>query len=364
MTDFTALPDLASRHLGGGVVATNDEFFAAADNLVEAAPPVFQPKTFGSKGQVYDGWETRRRRDRAGAEPGHDWAIIRLGAPGVVRGVVVDTAFFTGNYPPFASVEGCGVEGYPPASELTGAEWTTLLPRSALQGDSRNVFEISSDGRVTHVRLSIYPDGGVARLRVHGEVVPDPRFLVGGLVDLAAVENGGLVVGCSNMFYGTPNNLLLPGLARTMGEGWETARRRDADNDWVMVRLGLPGLIRLVELDMTHFKGNAPGEVRLTGVDASESSVDDSGAWFDIVPRTRVQPDTRHRLRVPETVRATHVRLDAYPDGGMARLRLFGEPAPGALDDLARRWFDALPAAHQAQVRAQSDWPPSLRRNE
>jgi allantoicase len=147
-----------------------------------------------------------------------------------------------------------------------------------------------------------------------------------------------------------------------MGEGWETARRRDADNDWVMVRLGLPGLIRLVELDMTHFKGNAPGEVRLTGVDAGEGSVDDSGGWFDIVPRTRVQPDTRHRLRVTGALRATHVRLDAYPDGGMARLRLFGEPAPGALDDLARRWFDALPAAHQAQVRAQSDWPQSLPR--
>ena len=320
--DFEALPDLASRLLGGGVVACNDEFFADADHLVEPARPVFQPRTFGAKGQVYDGWETRRRR-----ESGHDWAIVRLGVPGMVRGVVVDTSWFTGNFPPFASVDACEVEGYPSPAELADAPWTGIVRRSPLTGDARNAFAVTSDRRFTHVRLSIYPDGGVARLRVHGEGIPDPRLLATGLVDLAAVDNGGLVVGCSDMFYGSPNNLLLPGMARTMGEGWETRRRRDEGNDWVLVRLGLPGVVAMAELDTTHFKGNAPGEARLTGIDETRYPVDGDEGWFGILPRTRLQPDTRHRFVVAPRARATHVRLDVHPDGGMARLRLLGDPS-------------------------------------
>jgi allantoicase len=356
----TLLPDLASRLLGGGVVATNDEFFAAADNLVEPSSPTFSPMTFGPKGQVYDGWETRRRRDSS-SRAGQDWAIVRLGVPGIVSGVVVDTAFFTGNFPPFASLDACGVEGYPTPDELEEADWITLVERSALRGDTRNIFEVASEKRHTHVRLSIYPDGGVARLRVHGQVVPDPRTLVGGFVDLAALEHGGLVVGCSNMYYSAPNNLLLPGPARSMGEGWETARRRDDGNDWVTLRLGLPGEVRLVELDTSQFKGNAPAEARLRGLDASdETGVDDESAWFEILPRTRLQPDTRHRFRVPGAGRATHARVDIYPDGGMARLRLLGEPGADELDELVRRWFNALPGAQRLQVLSQRDWPPTL----
>ena len=182
---FTARLDLASRALGGGVVHTDDEFFAAADHLVDPAPPVFTRHTFDHRGQVYDGWETRRRR-----EPGHDWAIVRLGLPGVVHGVVVDTAFFTGNYPPEISVQGAAVDGYPSPGELAEADWFDLVARSAVKGDSRNPFAVDLPVRFTHVRLTIYPDGGVARLRVHGEPVPDPRLLAGLTVDLAAPPSG------------------------------------------------------------------------------------------------------------------------------------------------------------------------------
>jgi allantoicase len=167
---FATLPDLAVRSLGGGVVAANDELFAERENLIRPEAPSYQPATFGHKGQVYDGWETRRRR-----QPGHDWAIVRLGLPGVVRGVVVDTAFFKGNYPPEVSVEGTSVEGYPTPEELQRAAWVPLVPRSAVKGDAPNRFEVEAPWRFTHVRLCLYPDGGVARLRVHGEVVPDPR---------------------------------------------------------------------------------------------------------------------------------------------------------------------------------------------
>ncbi|GGM79485.1 putative allantoicase [Lentzea pudingi] len=325
MTEWTRLPDLASRAAGGGVVWANDELFAERENLIKPAEPVYQTYTFGHKGQVYDGWETRRRR-----EEGVDQAVVRLGMPGVVRGIVVDTAFFKGNYPPFCWVEGAQVDGYPSAGEIT--EWFPLVERTALKGDEKHFFDVGEGRRVTHVRLTIDPDGGVARLRVHGEPIADPRLLVGG-VDLAALENGAVVTGCSNMFYSSPNNLIAPGQATVMGEGWETARRRDDGNDWVSLRLAAPGVVRLVELDTSHFKGNAPGWASVRGCDERA----DPDAWFDLLPRTRLQPDTRHRF-VVEATEATAVRLDIYPDGGMARLRIVGTPTSDGVSHLRALW--------------------------
>ncbi len=318
--EFTALPDLASRAFGGGIVHANDEFFAAADHLITPAPPVFTPRTFGTRGQVYDGWETRRRR-----EPGHDHVIVRLGAPGVVRGVDIDTAFFTGNYPPHAAVDACAADGYPDAARLAGADWTPLVPRSPLAGDSRHLFTVDSPRRFTHVRLTIFPDGGVARLRVHGEVVPDPALLPE-VLDVAAAEHGARVVGCSDMFYGHPHNMLMPGLAASMGDGWETSRRRDDRNDWVVVRLAAPAVLSLADLDTRHFKGNAPGRAALRGADERTGDPDEPAAWFDLLPATPLRPDTPHRFRLGAAPAATHVRLDIFPDGGMARLRLHGRP--------------------------------------
>src|SRR5436190_10016445 len=327
MTDFRKLPDLASRSLGGAVVCANDEFFAAKENLLLPGAPVARAE-FGHKGKEYDGWETRRRRT-----PGHDWALVRLGAPGIVAGVVVDTAFFTGNYPPQASVEGAAIEGHPAVAELEKADWQPLLPISDLAGDTANAFAVDSDRRVTHVRLSIHPDGGVARLRVHGEVVADPRVVAAlGTVDLAALDLGGRVTGCSNLFYGSPDRLIAPGPARSMGEGWETARRRDDGNDWVEVHLAARGSVRVVELDTTWFLGNAPGAAAL-------SAHDGDGRWSPLLPRTVLHPDTRHRFVLPEpAAAATDLRLDVYPDGGMARLRLWGTPSADGLAALRTRW--------------------------
>jgi allantoicase len=339
--EFTALPDLAVRSLGGSVMAASDELFAERENLIVAAPPGHRAATFGHKGQVYDGWETRRRRT-----PGHDWATVRLGLPGVVRGVVVDTAHFTGNYPPQISVEGTSAEGYPAPDELAGATWTPLVPRSPVRGDTANPFPVGAPERFTHVRLRIYPDGGVARLRVHGEPVPDPRLLPPGGLDLAALEHGGEVTGCSNMFYGSPRNLISPGLARVMGEGWETARRRDDGNDWVELRLAGAGVVRLAELDTTWFLGNAPGWASLRAADARAAGPDAPAAWAGLLPRTRLLPDTRHRFPVEGAAEVTHVRLDVFPDGGMARLRLWGELAPAARAELGLRFLNLLPADH------------------
>lgn len=345
--DFTQLPDLASRRFGGAVIGANDEFFAERENLIRPSEPVYSPHTFGHKGQIYDGWETRRRR-----EPGHDDAIVRLGVPGVVRGVVVDTAFFTGNYPPEVSVEATAVEGYPDYASLADAEWTALVPRSPAKGDHKNPYPVAVSERFTHVRLTIYPDGGVARLRVHGQPVADPRLLDIGGIDLAALENGGGIVDCSNRFYSSPENLIGPGLAAVMGDGWETSRRRDAGNDWVHFRLAASGHIRMVEVDTSHFKGNAPGEVQVSGVDTALGDPSDDAAWFHVLKRTRLLPDTRHRFRVSVGRALTEVRMDVYPDGGMARFRAYGSLTPTGRADVGIRWFDLLPEAHARAVLA------------
>jgi len=338
------LPDLAGRALGGAVLAANDEFFAAKENLILEEPPAARPG-FGHRGKEYDGWETRRRRT-----PGHDWAIVRLGAPGIVAGVVVDTSFFTGNFPPRAALEGAAVEGHPTAAELEKADWQPLLALSELAGDTANAFPVASDRRVTHVRLSIHPDGGVARLRVHGTVLPDPRLVDAGPLDLAALENGASVTAVSDEFYGRPQQLIARGLARSMGEGWETSRRRDAGNDWVQVSLACEGVVTLAELDTSWFLGNAPGSASVTGTGPDGDVV--------LLPRTRLQPDTRHRFVLPDAPAVDRVRLDVFPDGGMARLRLWGRPTAAGREALGRRWFDALPDVQALEVLGAIGTPP------
>jgi allantoicase len=340
--DPLALPDLASRALRGSVIAASDEFFAEKENLIKPGVATYSPHTFGHKGQVYDGWETRRRR---GSLPGggpvgdeHDWVIVRLGAPGVVHAVVVDTAYFTGNFPQACSVEACFVAGYPDRAALESARWTQIVPRSPLKGDTPHVFEIAPHYRFSHVRLRIYPDGGVARLRVHGVVVPDPALLVGMTFDLAALENGGDVLACSDRFYSAPRNALSPGLSRVMGEGWETRRRRSAGNEWLVVRFAAAGVVSLVELDTSGYIGNSPGMGELRA--SAGGDWGDSSSWPPLLERTPLLPDTPHRFRVSPDSACDLVRLDVFPDGGVARLRLYGSLTPQGLEQVRRRWAE------------------------
>lgn len=315
MTDFTDLVDLASERLGGSVLAANDEFFAPKENLVKAARPVFLEHEYTDRGKWMDGWETRRRR-----ESGHDWCLVRLGLPGAIRGVDVDTAFFEGNFP-----ESCSLE----AAEGEEGPWFEILPRSPLRGDAHNLFPTGGNGCFTHVKLHIYPDGGVARLRVYGHVVPDrERISHGAEVDLAALENGGLVLSASDMFFGARHNLILPGPPRGMHDGWETRRRRGPGHDWAIVQLAAPGSIRRVEVDTTWFKGNAPGSCSLE-VLAAGDPLSEEAEWREVLPRTPLRPDTLHRFdrEVLPAPPATHARFNVFPDGGVARLRLFGTVA-------------------------------------
>ncbi|WBB62163.1 allantoicase [Streptomyces sp. WMMC500] len=327
---FAALPDLADRRLGGAVIAANDEFFAPRENLLRPERAEFDPAAFGHKGKVMDGWETRRRRGATAEAPhpaagDHDWALVRLGAPGVVRGIVVDTAHFRGNHPQSVSVEGAEVPGAPSPEALlaAGVTWTELVPRTAVGGHAANGFAVAGGRRVTHLRLRQHPDGGIARLRVHGEVVPDPAWLAAlGTFDLVALEHGGRVEDASDRFYSPPVNTIRPGRSRQMDDGWETRRRRDGGHDWIRYALAGRGEIRAVEIDTAYLKGNAAGWAAVSVRDGA------AGAWTEILPRTRLQPDTNHRFVLATAAIGTHARIDIHPDGGISRLRLHGSPAP------------------------------------
>ena len=336
MITFAEMVDLASERLGGAALLANDEFFAPKEALLRPRPPEWREGAYTEDGKWMDGWETRRRR-----EAGHDWCIVRLGLPGVIHGLVVDTTHFRGNYPESCSVEGCEASALlDPRQIAETAEWFEVLPRSPLKGNAPNPFPIPVTPRVTHLRLNIFPDGGVARLRVHGEARPTwTRFaLQGGELDLAALENGGWVITCSDRFYGHPQNLLLPGRSRFMGDGWETRRRRGPGHEWTIVRLGAPGAIHRIELDTDYFKGNAPGGCTLEGIHAPDATDEEltaaSAGWVPLLAEARLQPHTRHRWEdeVLEIGPITHARLNIVPDGGVARLRLFGTfaspPAP------------------------------------
>jgi allantoicase len=328
--DFTELIDLASERLGGAVLTVNDEFFAPKENLLKAAAPIFLEGEYTDRGKWMDGWETRRRRT-----PGFDWCIIRLGLPGVLRGVIVDTSYFRGNYPEHCSLEAATFSGLPSEEDLTNAavQWIPVLPQMPLAGDSQNSFPIDYNQRVTHLRLKIYPDGGVARLRVYGEVAPnwDDIRERGGEIDLAAVENGGIVLSCSDMFFGHRHNLIMPGRGVNMSDGWETKRRRGPGHDWVIIKLGARGQIRRVEVDTSHFKGNFPESCSLEAYEAQGQSANDlsdpSVQWANLLPRTSLQAHTRHMFfeELLEVGPASHVRFNIFPDGGVSRLRVYGK---------------------------------------
>ena len=365
---FLDLPDLACEAVGGAALLCNDEFFAEKENLLRAHPAVWKDHEYTDRGKWMDGWETRRRR-----EPGYDWCVIRLGLPGIIKGVVVDTAYFRGNYPAECSLEACELDDPLDLAALAKATWTEILPRSALAGDKQNPFAIAHPGRVTHLRLNIFPDGGVARLRVHGEVVPRWSRLqaLGGVIDLAALEHGAVVTSCSDMFFGSRNNLIKPGPSRSMADGWETRRRRGPGNDWAIVRLATTGTIERIEIDTSHFKGNAPGRCLVEGVHAPGAETLEG--WRTLLA-TPLQPHTRHvfddELRRVGPV--SHVRLSVYPDGGVARLRVWGAPSvatsrglaalnamlPADADAALRRccgstrWADAMTALRPFEDRA------------
>lgn len=332
---FTGSLDLASAIVGGKVLIASDDFFAEKENLIKPGRSIFIEDKFTERGKWMDGWESRRKR-----EIGHDWVIIKLGVPGVICGVDIDTNHFLGNSPAYASIDACKVleekENSEPAAAKLAEDniWHEVLPRVPLKNGVQNIFGIASGERWTHIRLNIHPDGGVARLRIYGTPLPDWEALTRqGNIDLASCLNGGQAVAASDMFFGNKDNLIMPGRAINMGGGWETKRRRGPGQDWIIVKLGKPGLLDKIEVDTHHFKGNYPDRCFIDAVYAPNEIIDllnwHTFTWTGLLAETKLQADTCHSFEKELLSRGpwTHLRLTIIPDGGVSRMRVFGTPA-------------------------------------
>lgn len=329
-TAFSGLTDLASERNGGKAIKASDEFFAEKENLLKEGRGIFIPGKFTERGKWMDGWESRRKRG-----PGFDWCIIKLGTEGIIKGLDIDTNHFLGNHPPYASVEACRIvdKDINNKMSLSGKiKWTEILPKSPLDPGTQNLFAISSKEKWTHIKLNIYPDGGVARFRVYGNVIKDLKTFgkKGKLIDLVALMNGGKVLVCNDMFFGSKDNLISPGRSKNMGDGWETKRKRIPGHDWCILKLAETGIIKKIIVDTNFFKGNFPESCIIEGCFEPEAEDDsltgNNIKWKTLLPKSKLKG---HHLNsfikeVQNSGPVTHIRLNIYPDGGVSRLRLFG----------------------------------------
>lgn len=322
------MPDLISKPLGSRILGFSDEWFAAAENLTTPTPPIRKPGVFVYSGAWYDGWETRRHN----TEP-FDWVVFRLGvASGKVKGVEIDTAFFNGNHAPEVAVQGCFAsdDREEEIKSKDFAEWETILPKQECGPSQRHAWLLPQTTKAyTHVRLQMFPDGGIARFRLFGHVLPVLPQDLSAVFDLAATVNGGVAVKCSDQHFGTKDNLLLPGRGVDMGDGWETKRTRGEHVDWVVIKLGIPGVIEKLLIDTAHFRGNFPQKVQVFAAEGTDTPEHDSKSWVEILPPQKTGPDFEHvyegdMLAQVQGKTYGFVKLVIIPDGGVKRIRVFG----------------------------------------
>ncbi|ODV89554.1 hypothetical protein CANCADRAFT_140644 [Tortispora caseinolytica NRRL Y-17796] len=317
--------DVVGQKVGGSVISVSDEWFAEAANLLKPNPPVSHKGQFSFTGAVFDGWETRRHN------PDHDWVIIKTGVnSATIRGVEVDTGFFDGNHAPEIDVEATFLK---PNEDIKNAKWIKVIDRHECGPAQRHHFILPSETNeaYTHVRLNMYPDGGIGRFRVWGRpvvVLPEDKNAI---IDFAAVANGGQAISCSDQHFGTIDNLLLPGRGKDMGDGWETKRSRGKDHiDWAIIRLGAPTIPDHLLIDTAHFRGNFPKQVKVEGLystEAEDPTVDDT-RWNTLLDPQDCKADAEHVFKdLKTTDKITHVKLIIIPDGGVKRIRVFGKIA-------------------------------------
>lgn len=327
---FTGCIDLVSNRLGGKALLASDEFFAEKENLIKPGRSIFIADKYTERGKWMDGWESRRKR-----VPGHDWCILSLGCPGHIQGLDIDTDHFIGNCPAYASVDAVCLDGTVSVDFLNSpnCQWTEILPRKAIKGGSQNIFGVHSQRRWTHVRLNIFPDGGVARFRVYGRPSPHWSYLQAqGDLDLALITNGGHVTACSDMFFGNKDNMIMPGRAANMGEGWETRRRRGEGFDWAVIELAHLGLVKKIEIDTNHFKGNYPDRCWIEACNSPGSFVDvlnvNQFPWEKLLPEHKLEAHKQHYFDKALLGEGpwTHLKLNIAPDGGISRFRVTGIP--------------------------------------
>ena len=323
------LIDLASESNGGRTLLASDEFFAPKENLLKLGRGDFISDKYTDRGKWMDGWESRRKRTA-----GHDWCILRLGKPGMIKELDIDTNHFVGNFPSHASVDACQVPPFTALGEIMNeVKWTEILSRVELQGDSQNQFAIHDDESFTHLRLNIYPDGGVARFRVYGHP-EDSMDDSSSFTDAAASENGAETLACSDMHFSHMENLIKPGIGTDMSDGWETKRRRGPGHDWVIIKLGHLHIVDRIVVDTTHFKGNFPDSCSLDGCIETDTDLDafltNTIDWKELLPVSKLSGNQENIFSIAsnQAEALTHIRFNIYPDGGVSRLRIIGRPVP------------------------------------
>ena len=318
-----SLVNLASPKMETKIIAVSDEFFGKATRMLNDKEPVFIEDKFDNHGKWMDGWESKRRRDG-----GNDWAILKLGSPGIISKIIIDTSYFTGNFPPYFSLEGL----YSETGPKEDANWKTLIGKTNLIGDSTNNFELDSKETLNFIRLQIFPDGGVARIRLFGVVKYNwNQFHSNEIIELSSLKLGGSILAYNNAHYGDVSALLSEGRGKTMGDGWETRRRREPGNDWIIIKLAQKGNIERIEIDTAHFKGNYPDRASIQAISidkniTTKDLIQDSENWNIILDKTKLSADNIHKYKINSNSKneATHIRLNIYPDGGVSRLRIFG----------------------------------------
>jgi allantoicase len=318
---LSGLTNLADARIGASIVACSDEFFASAERMLQAEPAQFIEGKYDDHGKWMDGWETRRKR-----EAGYDWCIVRLGVAGKISGFDIDTSFFTGNYPASASIEGC----YAPDDQLEQVEWMTLLENSGLSPDQHHVFSCETSPKLSHIRINIFPDGGIARLRVYGQVVLE-KIDPDQVLDLIGLKNGGRIVAFSDAHFGHPNNLIKPDQGINMGDGWETKRRRAPGFDWCIIALAQAGQVEKIEVDTAFFKGNFPAFCSIQAAYVENATdaqlIPQSMFWNFLLDQQPLSMDNQHSYasEVLPHQKINYIRVNMIPDGGISRIRLWGK---------------------------------------
>ena len=318
------LVNLASPKMGTKILAFADDFFGEVTRMLNDKDPIFIEDKYDNHGKWMDGWESKRRRDG-----GNDWAILKLGSSGIISKIEIDTSYFTGNFPPFFSLEGIYSETEPNKD----SNWKSLIAKTNLVGDCKNNFELNLKEKFNFVRLQIFPDGGVARIRLFGEVKYNwDRFNNEEIIELSSLKLGGSILAYNNAHYGDVSALLSEGRGKTMGDGWETRRRREPGNDWIIIKLAQKGIIEKIEIDTAHFKGNYPDRASIQAISidkniTTKDLIQSSENWDVILDETKLTADNIHEYEINSNSKAeaTHIRLNIYPDGGVSRLRIFGK---------------------------------------
>ena len=315
------LIDLAQPRLGTKVIYKTDDFFASANRIISPTIPIFKEGVFDKHGKWMDGWESRRKRTS-----GHDYIILKLGKAGKISKINVDTSHFNGNQPEMVSIEGA----FSSSNKINQLKWNQILPKKKIKANSHHFFSVKNKKIFTHIKFNIFPDGGVARLRLYGSIVKSKKFQ-NKITNLASLLDGASVIACNNEHFGKAENILAPGKAKNMGDGWETRRRRDKGSDWLILNSIDGNSIDRIEISTHHFKGNFPNNCSLQAAYLSPSSsrkiVNSSNKWKYLLKNTKLSANKTHKFKnsLMKKEKINHIRINIFPDGGISRFRIFGK---------------------------------------